>query len=71
MATDARLRRITKDDDSCDKCQFNLGDICAGFGERRDNGELTFGMGMEQAKAMFPNGCEEYKISFGASEEKA
>ena len=70
MPTDPRLRHTINTDNSCDTCQYNMGDICMGFGERPDNGELTFEMEMEQAKALFPYGCEEYKISFTAYEEK-
>ena len=71
MPRDARLRRrnINPDSDSCDSCQYNLGDVCAGFGEREDVDELTFGMPIEDAKAMFPYGCDEYTVSSAASKQ--
>lgn len=34
-----------------------------GYGKRTDNGEYTYGMPIEDAIKMFPNGCEDYGIS--------
>ncbi len=47
----------------CDTCEFNFGTVCAGYGTRTDNNESTYGMPMEEAEKMFPNGCEDYGIS--------
>ncbi len=49
--------------ESCASCEFNFGDVCAGHGTRTDNGEDTYGMRMEDAEKMFPDGCEDYGIS--------
>lgn len=47
----------------CATCEFNFGTVCAGYGTRTDNNEPTYGMPMEEAEKMFPNGCEDYSIS--------
>ncbi len=51
---------------SCATCEFNFGNVCAGHGERTDNKEDTYGMPMEEAEAMFPNGCADWGISLDA-----
>ena len=51
---------------SCDTCEFNFGNICAGNGTRIDNCKNTYGMSVEDAKKMFPEGCEDYGISLYA-----
>ena len=51
---------------SCSICEFNFGTVCAGYGTRTDNGEDTYGMLMDDAKAMFPNGCDDWGISLDA-----
>lgn len=51
---------------SCSTCEFNFGNVCAGYGTRTDNGKSTYGMPMEEAAAMFPTGCEDYGISLSA-----
>lgn len=48
---------------NCDTCEFNFGNVCAGHGIRLDNGKSTYGMPMEEAEEMFPNGCDDYGIS--------
>ena len=48
---------------SCTTCEFNFGTVCAGYGTRTDNNEPTYGMPMEEAEKMLPNGCEDYGIS--------
>lgn len=48
---------------SCATCEFNFGSVCAGYGTRADNGEKTYGMSMEKAEEMFPQGCDDYGIS--------
>ena len=48
---------------SCDSCKFNFGTVCAGSGIRTDNGENTYGMPMDVARKMFPDGCRDYGIS--------
>lgn len=54
----------------CNTCEFNFGTVCAGYGTRTDNNEPTYGMPMEEAEKMFPNGCEDYGISFKAYMEQ-
>lgn len=49
----------------CDTCEF-FNCVCMGFGKRTDNGEYTYGMPIEEAIRMFPNGCEDYGISLDA-----
>lgn len=56
---------------SCDTCEFNFDTQCAGHVDRLDNGEDTYGMPMEEAKKMFPNGCDDYGISVEAFCEAA
>lgn len=51
---------------NCDTCEFNFGDICAGHGIRIDNKKDTYGMLIEEAIRMFPNGCDDYGISIDA-----
>ena len=51
---------------SCDTCEFNFGNVCAGSGTRNDNGKNTYGMSIEDAKKMFPEGCKDYGISLYA-----
>jgi hypothetical protein len=51
---------------SCSTCEFNFGDVCAGHSTRTDNGQETYGMPMEEAYKMFPDGCDDYGISLGA-----
>ncbi len=50
----------------CRTCEFNFGSVCAGYGTRTDNHELTYGMPMKEARKMFPNGCDDYGISLDA-----
>lgn len=51
---------------SCDTCVMNAGAVCMGSGKRKDNGDSTYGMPMEEAQRMFPHGCDDYEISFSA-----
>lgn len=51
---------------SCITCEFNFGDVCAGYGTRTDTGKETYGMPMEDAEKMFPSGCDDYGISLEA-----
>ena len=51
---------------SCGTCEFNFGNVCAGYGTRTDNGQPTYGMPIDEAEAMFPNGCGDYGISLYA-----
>lgn len=48
----------------CGTCEFNAGIACMGYGKRTDNGKNTYGMKIEETEKMFPNGCEDWKISF-------
>ena len=57
---------ILKTIKSCSTCEFNFGNVCAGYGTRNDNGEYTYGMSIEETSKMFPNGCEDYGISLYA-----
>ena len=50
----------------CGTCEFNCGVACAGSGRRTDNGEEIYGMPMEEAMKMFPDGCESFGYSLGA-----
>ena len=52
----------------CDTCEFYCygAEVCMGSGTRTDNGENTYGMPIEDAKKMFPNGCEDCGISLHA-----
>lgn len=52
----------------CDACECNMGAVCAGYGKRLDNGESKYGMPIEEAMEMFPNGCDEYSISYACYE---
>lgn len=53
-------------EENCSTCEFNFGDVCAGYGIRKDNGKETYGMPMEEASKMFPKGCGDYGISLSA-----
>ena len=55
---------------SCTTCEFNLDNMCAGYGTRTDNGQETYGMPMEEAEKMFPTGCADYGISLDAFVEQ-
>lgn len=55
---------------SCATCEMNTGVVCMGSGKRKDNGDSTYGMPMEEAQRMFPRGCEDYGISLSAFEEQ-
>lgn len=76
MTMEERLHRMKADpgdklvEMSCDTCEFNFGTICAGHGERTDNGEDTYGMPIEEAEKMFPEGCSSYGISLRAFVEQ-
>ena len=50
---------------SCELCMpNNKGDlICAG-GIDLPDGRNTYGMSIEETEKIFPNGCEDYEISF-------
>lgn len=67
-----KLRRMKADpgdklvEQNCSTCEFNFGNVCAGHGNRIDNGQDTYGMPMEEADKMFPNGCDDYGISLDA-----
>lgn len=47
----------------CSTCEFNSGLVCMGTGKRSDNGEMTYGMPIEETEKMFPNGCSDWGIS--------
>ncbi len=50
----------------CETCEFNAGIACMGYGKRTDNGKDTYGMKIEEAEKMFPDGCEDWGISLSA-----
>lgn len=50
---------------NCRTCEF-FNYVCMGYGKRIDNGEYTYGMPIEEAISMFPNGCEDWGISLSA-----
>lgn len=47
---------------NCTTCEF-YNSVCMGSGRRIDNGENTYGMPIEEALEMFPEGCEDYGVS--------
>ena len=53
----------------CGTCEFNAGIACMGYGKRTDNGKDTYGMPIEEAEDMFPDGCEDWGISFSAYQD--
>lgn len=53
----------------CTTCEF-YNEVCMGYGKRIDNNEYTYGMPIEEAKVMFPDGCEDWGISLEAFEEE-
>lgn len=59
------VRYKIKPERNCDTCEFNFVEVCAGHGTRIDNGQDTYGMPMDKAYEMFPNGCDDWGISFG------
>lgn len=56
----------TQTEHCCATCEFNGAVVCMGYGKRIDNGELTYGMSIEEAEKMFPQGCSDWGISLGA-----
>ena len=56
------LNKVKK---NCITCEF-YNSVCMGYGKRIDNGEPTYGMPIDDAIEMFPNGCEDWGISLGA-----
>lgn len=66
---DDKLRRMKANvgdgliEQNCSTCEFNFGDVCAGHGTRKDNGEDTYGMPIEETDKMFPDACDDYGIS--------
>lgn len=50
----------------CATCEFNAGAVCMGYGKRTDNDKDTYGMKIEEAAKMFPNGCDDWGISLEA-----
>lgn len=53
----------------CDTCELNNMIVCMGSTKRTDNGENTYGMPIEEAKEMFPEGCIEWELSYRSFEE--
>ena len=68
-----KMKTNTRDEmnkQSCATCEFNCGLVCGGYGTRTDNGEKTYGMLIDKAEEMFPQGCEDYGISLNAFVEQ-
>lgn len=38
----------------CNTCEFNFGNVCAGYGTRTDNKKDTYGSDIDEMKNMFP-----------------
>lgn len=55
-----------KAEKSCAICEFNAGIACMGYGKRTDNNKDTYGMPIEDAEKMFPDGCDDWGISLSA-----
>lgn len=53
---------------TCDNCEFNMGNVCAGSGDRTDGKGDIYGMPIDETKKMFPDGCSDFGISFSAFE---
>ncbi|SFL44307.1 hypothetical protein SAMN05216390_1295 [Lachnospiraceae bacterium KH1T2] len=51
---------------NCKNCEFNAGNRCMGEGRRIDNGAETYGMPLSETTNMFPNGCDDFGISYMA-----
>jgi hypothetical protein len=49
---------------NCKTCEFNEGVHCMGHSIRTDNGKDTYGLFIYETSKMFPNGCDDYEISF-------
>lgn len=47
---------------NCKSCEF-YNSVCMGYGKRIDNGKYTYGMPIDEAIKMFPDGCEDWEIS--------
>lgn len=63
---DRKLEEVEK---CCGTCELNAGVACMGYGKRTDNGEPTYGMPIEDAEKMFPNGCEDWEVSFSVYQD--
>lgn len=55
---------------NCESCEF-YSQVCMGYGKRPDNGEYTYGMPIDKAIKMFPNGCSDWGISLGTYIEES
>ena len=62
---DKRIEKKESVKRECTTCEF-YNHVCMGYGRRTDNGDYTYGMPIEAAIEMFPNGCSDYGISLGA-----
>ena len=51
---------------SCLTCEFNFGEMCAGYGKRKDNGKETYGSKIDELIEMFPSGCPYWGLSHEA-----
>ncbi len=56
--------RDIKIERNCRNCEFKAGNACLGEGKRIDNGSVTYGMSLNDAVKMFPNGCDNFEISY-------
>lgn len=55
---------------NCETCEF-YSSVCMGYGKRTDNGEYTYGMPIDEAIKMFPDGCNDWGISLEAYTEES
>lgn len=66
ICVDIERQIVMKTERNCGTCEFNAGTVCMGSGRRTDNNENTYGMPIEEAEKMFPNGCGDWGISLQA-----
>lgn len=48
----------------CESCDF-YSQVCMGYGKRTGTGEYTYGMPIDEAVKMFPNGDRDWGTSLG------
>ena len=53
-------------DKSCYTCEFNCGSVCAGSSKNPETGEDMYGCSIDEAMRLFPNGCDDWGISYTA-----
>lgn len=48
---------------NCSNCGLNAGSFCMGYGRRKD-GSDTYGEDITKMSKEFPNGCDDWEVSF-------